>query len=242
MHIHRRPLALLYGLPRNLADWLRRVRALQPRIGGNKLCGALRTRAPPRPKIGRRNSDQHERRIPARPPKRLLFGFEKAIHHQRVAFERGAPGAPRCFTAAHRGAGVDRQQGGIGQSNFAAVRNAARIDGAMACPQACARRADVAPRPVIGPATPARPVDSDSREHGLLPRIRDWRYEHGQAQDYKESFHKSALVNPEVLVAVTSPVPANALPECVFLNSKLPLLLAPKRLIHLVLIAFALEC
>jgi hypothetical protein len=66
----------------------------------------------------------------------LLFGFEKPIDDDGASFKRCAAGAPGGFAADHRGTGIDREQSPIGKRYPAAVRNAARIDRAMARPEA----------------------------------------------------------------------------------------------------------
>ena len=65
------------------------------------------------------------------PGQRLSFRFEKAIDHQCLAFGLRSTGASRCLSIHYVAAGVSRDANAIREVNFAAVRNAARIDRAM---------------------------------------------------------------------------------------------------------------
>ena len=156
---------VLQATPRS---WRRRNR-LRPKIGNHRdRRDFLRTRDDRGAKIWRRNSDEHEIRIPPRPAQRLLFGFEKTIDNDCASFEWGAANAARGFAADHGRSGIHREQSRVGQRYPTAVRNAARIDGAMAGLQARARGTDVTPRPAIRTAATAGPIDCDAREDGLL--------------------------------------------------------------------------
>jgi hypothetical protein len=136
----------------------------RPKTWGKNWRDSLRPRNRWRPEIWRRNSHEHEIWVPVRPAERLLLGFKKSVNNKGVSFELCPARAPRCFAADHGGAGVDRQQRAIGKRYFAAVRNPARIDGTMSRPQSRAGGTDVAPRPTIGTATPAGPINRDSCE------------------------------------------------------------------------------
>ena len=130
----------------------------------------------------RRNLHEHKGGVSARPVQRLPLGFKKSIDDNRVSFERGPAGAPRGFAAHHRRTGIDGQQGAIGKRDFAAVRNSARIDRAMAGPQARAGCGPVLPRPAIRTAASAGPIDRDAGQDGLLAdrmlaRRNAWRQE-----------------------------------------------------------------
>ena len=116
----------------------------------------------------RGNLHEHKGWVSARPVQRLPLGFKKSIDDKGVSFERSPAGAPRCFAAHHSGAGIDGEQGTIGKRYFAAVRNSARIDRAMAGPQACAGGALVLPRPAIRTAASAGPINRDACQDGLL--------------------------------------------------------------------------
>ena len=116
----------------------------------------------------RRNSHEHEIRIPVRPVQRLLFCFKKPVNDQGASLKNRAAGAPRCLPADNCRAGIDREQSPIGKSDFAAVWNPARIDRAMAGLQARAGGTDMALRPAIRTAAAARPVDRDPRENGFF--------------------------------------------------------------------------
>jgi hypothetical protein len=121
-----------------------------------------------RPGTWRRNLHEHEGGVSSRPAQCLSLGLKKSIDDQGVPFERSPAGAPRGFAADHGGTGIDRQQGAIGKYDFTAVRNPARIDRAMAGPQACADCRLVLPRPAIRTAASAGPINGDAGQDGLL--------------------------------------------------------------------------
>ena len=108
---------------------------------------------------------------------RLLFGFKKPVDDEGVPFERRPAGTAGCLAAHDGRAGIDCEQGGVRKRHFAAVRNPARIDRAMAGPQPRAGGTNVAPCPVIGAAASAGPINRDSREHRLLAGKPRWRHE-----------------------------------------------------------------
>ena len=122
---------------------------------------------------GRRDSHEHEIGILACPAQRLLLRFEKPVDHNRVAFQRGPSGKPRCLATADRATGIHGQQRSIRQRDSTSVRNLSRIDRAVTCPQSRAGRSDVAARPVVRSATAAGPVNRHARENSLLRSARD---------------------------------------------------------------------
>jgi hypothetical protein len=191
--VHRRRLGpVLQAPPGNLRRLWRNGDRLLPKIRNRNLAELLGRREQRRPKIRRRNSDEHEIRIPLRPAQCLLFGFKKAVDDESATFDRGLAGAARGFAADDRRACIDREQGRVRQRHSTAVRNAARIDCAMAGSEAGAGRTDMAPRPAIGAAAAAGPIDGDAGENGLLagkPSGRQWQK---QCNRNKESFHEGS--------------------------------------------------
>jgi hypothetical protein len=146
------------------------------------------------PEFWRQNSHTHEKWIRVCPRKRLPLSLKKSIDHQGASFKRCSPSAPRCFAADHRRAGINCQQSAIGQRYFAAVRNPARIHGAMSGPQSRAGGTDVPPRPAIGTATSTGPINRDSCEHGLLVGENGGSQEQDQSNSYDESFHFGSTI------------------------------------------------
>lgn len=122
--------------------------------------------------VRRRDPHKHEIRIPMRPAQRLLFGLEKAIDHDRVAFHCRAAGKPGRFAAADSRAGIDREQRSIRQRDFASVRNPARIDRAVPGAQPRAGRANMLTRPAIGSFSAAGPVNCHARQDRLFGGLR----------------------------------------------------------------------
>src|SRR5205814_10532918 len=130
---------------------------LRPKIRNQSLVRLRGTQDQWPPKIRRRYSHGHEIRIPSRPTERLLFRFEKPVDDERTFFESGPAGAARRFPADDRRARIDGDQSRVGERHSTAVRNAARIDGAMADLESGTGRADMASRPAIGAAANAGP-------------------------------------------------------------------------------------
>ena len=124
--------------------------------------------------IGWRDSDKHEVRIPPRPAQRLLFRLEKSVDDNRVPFERRPAGTSCSFTASYGGTGVDGQERAVRERHFAAVRDPARIHRAMAGAQSLAGRTNMPPRPAIGTAPAAGPVNGNARENGLFHGATHW--------------------------------------------------------------------
>lgn len=108
---------------------------------------------------------RHEFRVRIRPGERLPLGFKKTIHHNRVSFGGCSAGAAGRFAIDHGAAGIDRGEDAVvGEDDFAAIRNPARIDRAMSDPQSHASGAFVPPRIPVRPAPTAGPVNGDSRQ------------------------------------------------------------------------------
>jgi hypothetical protein len=124
--------------------------------------------------IGGRDSDKHEVRISPRPIQGLLFRLEKPIDHNRVSFERRPAGPSRSLPASDGGAGIDGQECAVRKYDFAAIRDSARIDCAMARAQSLAGGTNMPPRPAIGPAPAAGPVYGHARQNGLFHGVTDW--------------------------------------------------------------------
>ena len=163
-----------------------KLRGLLPRGSQPFSCNTLSCCAP---RFWRQNSHGHEEWMRVCPQKCLSLGFKKSIDHQGASFEECSPSAARRFAADHRRAGIDCKQSAIGKRYLAAVRNPARIDGAMSGPQARAGGTDVLPRPAIGTATSAGPVNRDSCEQLLLACKNGGSQKQDQSNSYGESFH-----------------------------------------------------
>ena len=103
-----------------------------------------------------------EFRMRIRPDERLPLGLKKTIDYKRVPFDGCPAGAAGRFTIDHGAAGIDRGKDAIGEDDFAAIRNPARIDRAMSDPQSHAGGAFVPPRISVGTPSAAGPINGDA--------------------------------------------------------------------------------
>lgn len=107
------------------------------------------------------------------PGQGLSLCFKKAIDHDGPAFFAGASRFARRFAILHRSSGIDRSEtAAVGKHHFAAVRNVARIDGAVADAQALTRGGFVAARVSIRTFAAAGPVNGDPGKKRFVTRGR----------------------------------------------------------------------
>ena len=105
---------------------------------------------------------RYEFRMRIRPDESLPLGLKKTIDDERVPFDGCPASATGRFASDHGAAGIDRGEDAVGEDDFAAIRNPARIDRAMSDPQSHASGAFVPPRIPVRPAPTAGPVNGDS--------------------------------------------------------------------------------
>ena len=114
--------------------------------------------------IGRNDLHRYEFRMCIRPDESLPLGLKKTIDDERVPFDGCPARATGRFASDHGAAGIDRGKDAVGEDDFAAIRNPARIDRAMSDSQSHASGAFVLPCIPIGTAPTAGPVNGDSRQ------------------------------------------------------------------------------
>ena len=199
--VHRRARGpLLQTSPGSLRGLRRCCDRLLTRIRNHGLPGVWGIGDSEASKIRRRNSHQHEIRISSRPVQRLLFRLKKPVDHDCIFLDCGPARPARRLAANHRRTGVDRNQGSVRESHSAAVGNAVRIDRAMAHLEPGTRRTDMAPRPAIGAAATAGPINSDTGKKRLLAGKPRGRHQEHQNKGYQESL-QHALITARIGLA-----------------------------------------
>lgn len=119
--------------------------------------------------IWRDHTHGYEGGVLPSPGERLSFSLKESVDDEGVFLVSGAPTLARSFAIPHRRTGIDRYKGCVvGEDYLATVRNFAWIDRAMAGSQSRTGGGFMLLRVPIRTASTAGPVDSDTREQGLL--------------------------------------------------------------------------
>jgi len=131
------------------------LRLLPRKLSGLRCCWAI---------IRRKNLHHYEFRMRFRPGESLPLGLKKTVDHECTSFESCPASATGSFALDHSAAGIYRGEDAVGEDDFAAIRNPARIDRAMSNPQPHAGGAFVPPCISIRTTPAAGPVNGDARQ------------------------------------------------------------------------------